>query len=299
MELVIYSPKPEERIPEVQWNFEEIKLFAAEKAKEYQSIAYTISDVRDMKKDRADVNRFINALEDARKNKKKEYMAPYEVFERQVKEALRPLKETVDLIDQKLGEVEQVRREEKRREIEELFAAIGFQPFVKLEQIWDEKWLNATVTIKKIEEQMKSKMYQIGEDVFAIQSLPEFSFEAMEVYKKTLDVTGAIQEGMRLVDIQRRKSEHEEDQRRRQEEAVKAERETEAQEPRVTKQPAPGRAAQPETQAEPQKRHEETIQQEDKPQIYKMDFRVWGTKEQIMGLKQYLVDNNIKFGKVE
>ena len=35
------------------------------------------------------------------------------------------------------------------------------------------------------------------------------------------------------------------------------------------------------------------------PKIMKLDFRVWGTEEQLMGLRQYLIDNKIKFGKVE
>ena len=75
--------------------------------------------------------------------------------------------------------------------------------------IWDEKWLNATVTLPKIEEQMKSRMYQIGTDVVTISKLPEFKFEAMEVYRKTLDMNQAIQEGQRLADIQKRKLEAE------------------------------------------------------------------------------------------
>ena len=45
----------------------------------------------------------------------------------------------------------------------------------------------------------------------------------------------------------------------------------------------------------------ETTQRTEKqePQMFQMDFRVWGTKDQIMGLRQYLINNNIKFGKVE
>ena len=58
-----------------------------------------------------------------------------------------------------------------------------YTSFVKLDMIWDEKWLNATVTLPKIEEQMKSRMYQIGTDVVTISKLPEFKFEAMEVYR--------------------------------------------------------------------------------------------------------------------
>lgn len=35
MELMIYSPTENERLPEIQWNFEEIKKYAAEKAEYY------------------------------------------------------------------------------------------------------------------------------------------------------------------------------------------------------------------------------------------------------------------------
>lgn len=71
MELMIYSPTENERLPEIQWNFEEIKKYAAEKAEYYQNIAYTDADVKDMKSDKADINKFINALENVRKQKRK------------------------------------------------------------------------------------------------------------------------------------------------------------------------------------------------------------------------------------
>lgn len=55
-------------------------------------------------------------------------------------------------------------------------------------------------------------MYAIGNDVLTISQLPEFSFEAMEVYKATLDINKAIAEGMRLADIQKRKEAYEAEQ---------------------------------------------------------------------------------------
>ena len=74
MELMIYSPAENERLPEIQWNFEEIKKYAAEKAAWYQSIAYTDADTKEMKNDKAEINKFITALEDVRKQKKKDLM---------------------------------------------------------------------------------------------------------------------------------------------------------------------------------------------------------------------------------
>ena len=40
------------------------------------------------------------------------------------------------------------------------------------------------------------------------------------------------------------------------------------------------------------------VQKEAAP-VVSLDFRVYGTKEQLMKLRQYMIDNQIKFGKVE
>ena len=40
------------------------------------------------------------------------------------------------------------------------------------------------------------------------------------------------------------------------------------------------------------------VQKEAAP-VVSLDFRVWGTKEQLMKLRQYMIDNQIRFGKVE
>lgn len=287
MELKILSPKEEGFPQEIRWNNEELKAEIAEKMQEYKTLAFTEETIKEAKADRAKLNKLRTAFEDERKRIKKLCMAPYDSFEVQVKELLSLIDEPIRLIDGQIKEVEQRKRDDKRREVERIFKEAGFQPFVTLEQVWDEKWLNATVPISRIEEQMKSRMYQIGNDVLTIRELPEFSFEAMEVYKKTLDLAQAIKEGQRLSDIQKRKAAYEAEQRRKQEEA--------AAKIAAARQACPVEQT-TSAQASPEVK-QETVDVS-MTQQYVLDFRVWGTKEQIMGLKKYLVDNNIRFGKV-
>lgn len=285
MELKILSPQEGGFVKEIRWNNEELKAEIAEKMQEYKSLAFTEETIKEAKADRAKLNKLRTAFEDERKRIKKLCMVPYDEFEKQVKELISLIDEPIRLIDSQIKEVEQKRREEKRQKIEELFAGIGFQTFVTLDKIWDDKWLNVSVPMGKIEEQMKSRMYQLGNDVLTIQNLPEFSFEAMEVYKKTLDLTMAIQEGQRLSEIQKRKVAYEEEQRRK---AAEAQNRTQA--------------IQAETQpVQPEKWKAEDLEEENRQEvkIFQMDFRVWGTKDQLMGLRQYLIDNKIQFGKVE
>lgn len=206
MELIIKEWKTPEII---NFNFEELKKEITAKSALYKNMVYTDETIKEAKADRAALNKFITALEDKRKEVKKQCLEPYNQFEKQIKELVAIINEPVKLIGTQITDFEDREKEKKKEKITELFNNIGFQSFVKLEQIFDSKWLNKSVSLKSIEDELNSVLYQVGHDVSAINALPEFSFEAMEHYKKTLDLSAAIAEGQRLSDIQKRKLEHE------------------------------------------------------------------------------------------
>ena len=287
MELKIISPGENGFLKEIQWNQEEVKAWVAARVQDYKNIAYTEDQVKDMKKDRADLNKLRTAFESERKRLKKVCMEPYNLFEQQVKEVVALIDEPIQLIDSQLYELEERRKQQKKKDIEALFDTIGFQTFVTLDNIFDQKWLNASVSLGKIEEQMKSIMYKIGTDVETIGNLPEFSFEAMEVYKKTLDLNKAILEGQRLAEIQKRKQQYEEEQKRIAEEKARQEEQEQSVLAEVVEETAP---VEEKVDASP-----EPV----RPYLVRMDFRVWCTKEQLMDLREYLIAHQIKFGRVE
>lgn len=287
MELKIISPGENGFLKEIQWNQEEVKAWVAARVQDYKNIAYTEDQVKDMKKDRADLNKLRTAFESERKRLKKVCMEPYNLFEQQVKEVVALIDEPIQLIDSQLYELEERRKQQKKKDIEALFYTIGFQTFVTLDNIFDQKWLNASVSLGKIEEQMKSIMYKIGTDVATIGNLPEFSFESMEVYKKTLDLNKAILEGQRLAEIQKRKQQYEEEQKRIAEEKARQEEQEQSVLAEVVEETAP---VEEKVDASP-----EPV----RPDLVRMDFRVWCTKEQLMDLREYLIAHQIKFGRVE
>ena len=287
MELKIISPGENGFLKEIQWNQEEVKAWVAARVQDYKNIAYTEDQVKDMKKDRADLNKLRTAFESERKRLKKVCMEPYNLFEQQVKEVVALIDEPIQLIDSQLYELEERRKQQKKKDIEALFDTIGFQTFVTLDNIFDQKRLNASVSLGKIEEQMKSIMYKIGTDVATIGNLPEFSFEAMEVYKKTLDLNKAILEGQRLAEIQKRKQQYEEEQKRIAEEKARQEEQEQSVLAEVVEETAP---VEEKVDASP-----EPV----RPDLVRMDFRVWCTKEQLMDLREYLIAHQIKFGRVE
>lgn len=291
LELKIFSPQENGFVPEIKWNNEELKAAIAEKMEEYKGLVFTEETISEGKKDRANLNKLRGAIDDERKRVKKLCMEPCNRFEKEVKEVLALVDEQINAIDVQIKEVEQIKREEKRKAVQKLFESIGFQKFVTLEMIWDEKWLNASVTLSKVENQMKETMYRIGEEVGTISRLPEFSFEAMEVYKKTLDLTQAIKKGQEPADIQKRKEEalarQKAEEERRKAEEVDTGKESEN----------PEEAA--DTHDAPKKAEENDYTRVVSEPVMRIDFRVWGTKEQILALRDYMKQNNLKFGKVE
>lgn len=218
MELRINTWKSPEVI---DFNFEELKEEITNKSALYKNMVYTDETIKDAKSDRALLNKFKTALEDKRKEVKKQCLEPYNQFEKQIKELVAIIDEPVKLIGEQITEFKDRENAEKHEQIIELFNKAGFQSFVTLEQIYDPKWLNKSVSLKSIEEELTNTVYRIGHDVTTINSLKEYIFEALEHYKKTLDLAGAIAEGQRLADIQKRKLEHEAEVKAREELAKK------------------------------------------------------------------------------
>lgn len=217
-------------IPEkISFNYEELKAELTEKVAFYETLVYTDDQVKDAKADRATLNKLKKTLNDERIRREKEYMQPFNEFKAQVNEIIGIIDKPIAVIDKQVKEFEDQKKAKKQKDIEELFAGMGFQSFVTLEKIWDPKWLNASTSMKSIEEQMRSRMYQIGDDVLTLHNLPEFGFEATEVYKQTLDINKAIKEAQRMAEIAKAKAEAEA-KKKAAEEARKAEEERKAKE---------------------------------------------------------------------
>lgn len=173
-------------------NFEELKAELKDKAEYYGSLLYTDEQIKDAKADRAMLNKFKNTANSERIRKEKEYMNPFNQFNSQINELIAIVDKPIAVIDERIAAYNDEQKAQKKKAIEELFAGMGFQSFVTLEKIWDPKWLNASTSMKSIEEQMRSRMYEIGDNVLRISQFPEFSFEAMEAFKETLLIDTAV-----------------------------------------------------------------------------------------------------------
>lgn len=268
----------------IEFNFEELKKEITDKAELYKNMVYTDDTIKEAKADKAALNKFIKVLEDKRKDVKKECLQPYEEFEKQIKELVAIVDEPVKLIDSQVKEFEEKKKADKLEKIKEFWESTTHPDWLTCKAIFDQKWLNATTSMKKIHEAITERLEQVALDLNTLESLPEFAFEAVETYKNTLDVNKAIAEGQRLADIQKRKQEAE---------AAKA-----AEEERKAAEAEKQQAAQPEPQ--PEAKAENTpAQPAAEPQTEAaaswIRFEACMTVEQAMKLKQFFEVEGISF----
>ena len=196
--------------PEViDFNFNELKQEITDRVAMYANMVYTEDQVKQAKADRANLNKFVKALSDERIKVKKQCLKPYEEFEAKVNELSKIVQEPINLIDKQVKEYEGQKKQEKLDAITNFFNSSNHPEWLHISQIMNDKWLNASVSMKSIQEEIDSLCEQIEKDIATLSNLPEFGFEATEVYKTTLDINKALNEGHRLSEIQKRKAEHE------------------------------------------------------------------------------------------
>ena len=194
----------EYKLPEaISFNFEELKTQIAAKTEQYTKIVYTDDNIKAAKEDRADLNRLKKALNDERIRRQKEYLVPFEQFKKQIDEVIAIIDKPVQAIDTQIKAYEQIKQDEKRAAIESMFNDMLFPEFVKLDQkIFDPRWLNASFSMKQIEESLMKTKEDIIKNCQTLAGLPSYSHEAVIYYQRTLDVTGALAKVRELSEIE-------------------------------------------------------------------------------------------------
>ncbi len=280
MELKIYSPTADRQIEKIKWNNEEIKKEVAQKLEYYKNIVYDETEIKEAKKDRASLKKFVEALENKRKEIKKQCLAPYEDFEKEEKEIVAMFSEATSSIDSQIKNFEQARKDKKLDEIKGLFVSAEFPEWVSFEQIFDERWLNVSVSVKNIETQIKNAREQIEKDLEMLRALPDFAFEAEQIYKTTFNVQKAITDAKVAFEIQTRKEKYEAEQKQALEEQKNQDKQPVSVSMPVVEQPATT----------------ETVHEEHKRAW--LSFKANLTVDDALALKEFFNKRNIEFKSI-
>lgn len=200
----------EYQVPEsIEFNYQELKKEIEEKVSMYETLVYTDEQIKEAKKDKANLNKLKKALNDERIRREKEYMVPFNEFKAQINEIISIIDKPVAVIDKQVKAYEEKQKQDKLDEITEFYNSIEHPEWLHFSQVLNEKWLNASTSMKSVQESIIAGLEKVNTDLATLSNLPEFGFEAVEVYKSSLDINKAISEAQRMSQIAKVKAEAE------------------------------------------------------------------------------------------
>ena len=224
-----------------------------------EKLVCTIDTIKDIKKERTMLRNQFNDLETQRKQVKAEFQAPYLRFEKVYKELISDKYKNADVqLKRKIDNVESELKLQKENTLREYFLEYCESEeidFIKFEQIGLN--INLSATEKSLREQIKAFVDKVKNDIELIQH-EDNSAEIMIEYTKHLNVSRAI------IEVKER--------HKKLSEIVNS----------------ADKNVQNDTN---EQQKEETLKAPE--QIYTMNFKVSGTKQQLVKLKQYLKDNSL------
>ena len=264
MELIIL----ENKAGTIRFNKKEIMEDLKKQLKQYDNLVMKDeSEVGEFKVIRANLNKVAKTLDDRRKEIKKEYSAPLVAFEKDIKECISLIDDVNSKIDAQVKEYEERKREEKEQLIKKLWEDMNL-PEVKLNLVFNQRWLNTTFSEKNILEEMNQIKEKVVSDLETLERFTENKIEQAELkydYLKSLDLAGVIK------DYTDKK------------EALKlaVEREKERLE-----------------RLELEKRKETVKEDAKEAKKFKLQFEVIGTREEMEKLSAFLKENSYEYKKI-
>ena len=253
-------------LEKIGFNYEEIKKDLAISLNKYTDLVVTEDAISEAKQSRANLNKLATALNDEKIRIKKLQLKPLEEFEIQIKELIAMIAKPSDQINDRVKEFETKVKSDKRDEIEVYFNSINTNTLVKFDNIFEIAWLNSGFKIKSIKIILDVFLRKTEDELQIIKDLKSVNeFNLIDKYISTFDLGEVLKENQRII-------------------ALKAELDK----PKIKEV------------VKEEVREEVVIQPiiEKEPEIEReVSFKVTVTDTQLALLKNFLVDNKIKYGK--
>ena len=269
------------QLPEIEEHLRAFKTQVDERVSVAMQMVCTEETLAAVKAERAELKKQFNALEDQRKEVKKQVLAPYEAFEAVYAECVaNAFKEADAVLKSRIDEVENGLKSQKEEEIRAYFSeycealSIDFVPFEAAVPV-----INRSVSNKKYKEQCKEFIDRVAADLKMIET-QEYRDEIRAEYKRCLNAAEAVTEV-----VNRHKA--------IEDEKLKAEAERETAEARAQAAEKVEKflaAVEDEAFAPP------VTEPEQAPEaIYQVTFTVRGTKEKIKALKEFMINGGYDY----
>lgn len=296
MELKIYSPAEDGFIKKIEWNYEELKKEIEVRSAEYAASVYTDDSIKNAKADRAQLNKFKDALNGKRLEVRRQMLEPYEEFGAQIKSLTDIVQGAIDNIDGQVKDYENRQRKMKEAKIREFYDENIFdmEKYLPFERVIKPAYLNTSTSMKSIKEEILATIQKVSEGIAVLNEVDSpYVADMKAVFLKTYDIGAALAVKNRLEAAERKRQEYEAERARQKAEREareKAEAEAlvqagkkEAEVTAAVPEPAAGEASGMKKKSEP---------------VGVLDFRVYVTESQMQKLQKFLKDSGIRYEEI-
>ena len=269
----------------IKFNFEQLKQEITTKVENYKNIVYSEENIKEAKADRANFNKLAKALNDEKIRVKNTVLEPYLPFEKQCNELIDLVKEASTHADTQIKSYEQQIKDEKLKQIMNFFLEnVGdYADLINFDDIYNERWLNATYKMEQIEKDILHTLAKTKTDMAVIDS--QFKEEdinkqvKMEYFNNIANpsvLTMAILKGNTIIENNKKL-----EMLKQKEESSQNITKSEEKITNNTENVTESLGNSPEDE-----------------ELQILDFRVHVTQRQKFALKEFLKSNNIKFERV-
>lgn len=286
VQMIISTPQLAERLPAVVWNYEEVKAGVERALAQYKDRVYTADMIGGAKADRAGLNKLADAIAAKRREVKAWYLEPFQAFENQCKEVEGMIADASGEIDGQVKAFEAAEKDAKRAALAAYYdqTAGELREMVPVTALFNPKWLNKSYRLESAKIEIDAAVQRIREGLDTIRTTCGADVAAcLETYLHGgLDLAAAIRKHQALEKVRR-------------DEAAREEQKAREAMPQRLADLRSSLTGEPVQKVAPAA---QTLQEVPQTEQH-VDFRVYYTsKAQLMSLRQYMMDNGIKYGRV-
>lgn len=267
-------------------DYDQLKAKVLEDVSVFKGIIISEDNLDEAPKWRAELNKKAKRISDFRIAFEKDFKKRIEKSTSQLKELASFYADASSNIDVQVKEFDEKRKQEKNAAIGKIYEDCieDMREFLPLEKLYNDKWGNKGFSLADIEKEIKSRVATTKDSIEAIQTLgTKYESQMISAYLARFDMSDALKKKAELeqidAEMERRRKAAEEEELRKQ-----AEADAQAAVENATVVPI-------EEEEEPK----EPIEQE---QEYRLAFEVFGSKEQLTALCNFIRENGYRYNRL-
>lgn len=303
-------------------NYEDVKNYLATELKKYDNLLVTEEYIQMAKKSRAELNAMKKDLQARLSEVRNAQLKPYNDLKANYTDALeKMIDEQLVKIDNAIKEIEQKKAEEKQKEITEYFNQANAKAELNIEirQLFNPKWTNQTYSMNKIKGEIDAFFQRVKADIEVIESFDdEFVIPLKNIYLKCFDMSAVMRNKVEFDNEKKKRIEAEQEAERLRKE-LEEKKKAEAEKTEVLENLNTGYCVIPSDDLEDDLTGVEEIPEANTPentktlqetspalanetqkevQLERIEFWVEVTPEQKLLMRNFVLDNHIKCGKI-